>query len=180
MSQTVQIVASSDGLSSASLGQLQPLGSGKYAWIIAFFSFAKIMAIGTFITLIGHYVTNWGFSLQYLTVVGLITGIVGLFASLYIGYFGDTFVSKYGRRKPVVFIGFLVSFLSMFFLYIPPSTTNQKTMFSWMLLWQVLQTISSTFANQSLSSWFIESTVNNADYERLNNFVAPVSSLIGA
>ncbi len=97
---------------------------GKIAWILRFFIFSQII-MGANLAPFFWYINLWKFSLIYNIAIGLITGILNVYCSLFIGYYGDKLVSKYGRRKPVVLLGFLGWYFSVFMMSIPPSITNQ-------------------------------------------------------
>ena len=66
------------------------------------------------------YYIRYNMSVYYLGLAGIIGTFVSTYVQIAVGYYGDQIKSKYGRRKPLVFVGFFVIVVGIAMLAFPP------------------------------------------------------------
>lgn len=109
----------------------------------------------------------------------LITFTLQIFTQVIVAYLSDKYVSKYGRRKPFVFVGNVLRYVALIFLAIPPSH-DADTLFGWYTAFYSISLIGTAISSNPFTSWMIESTVDDEDYIRLNSICLPFGGIFGA
>lgn len=88
------------------------------------------------------YFNVYGISLNSIEVIGTVGTLTHLITQIFIGYFSDILTfGKYGRRKPLILLGYIGQVVTVFFLifvelFIHPS--NSSGLVAWYLIFQVL------------------------------------------
>jgi GPH family glycoside/pentoside/hexuronide:cation symporter len=121
---------------------------------------------------------GWGASVLTLINASLITFTVSIFTRLVVAYLGDKVVTKYGRRKPFVFVGTIISILSNFILCSPPNY-NSTVLFCWLAVFYSFFSIGANMVSAPYSSWLIESTADDADFARIVSISSPIGAFLG-
>eukprot|EP01036_Dinobryon_divergens_P024033 gene24033-32444_t len=100
-------------------------------------------------------------------------------AEFIISYYADKSESKYGRRKPYVVIGAIISCVGTLMLCIPPGTSGLIVPL-WYLLSSVIVSVGRGVSGNPYNSWLIESCINNAEYRALVTIPINIGTLTGA
>ncbi len=160
------------------LSKFELFSSPGNLWIVGMFSFA--MSFGqTAQPLFIWYLAQFKMDFIFLTLILLISTIPTTYTTVFIGYYGDKLVSKFGRRKPVVFLS-IIAQLIFLCIMARPLSYQQHALFQWALLWYCLSACAAICGNTALSSWFIESTVSTEDYLVLQTKAVNVGKLLGS
>ncbi len=146
--------------------------------ILSFYNFASTFcAAGNIMFL--WYFGGFGLSYVYLNLVGLISTVFTTFVQIAVGYYGDKLNTRFGRRKPLVVAGNILSVLCTFILAFPPST-DQNSMFGWTVIFATLLYSSFIISGNPYGSWLIESTNGPDDYRRIATIASPLGTILGA
>ncbi len=121
---------------------------------------------------------SWGFSLIDGVNAGLIILTVGNFTQAIVAIYGDSVVTKYGRRKTFVIAGMIIRFIAMLFISAPP-VKHTNLMFTWYAVFGSLHQIGYGIYTNPFSSWMIESTVDEADYMKFNIVSGFIAGALG-
>lgn len=113
-----------------------------------------------------------------LTQIGVILITVRLFDAItdpLIGYLSDKTTSRFGKRKPWILAGMLLSTASIYFLYVPPDTADA----SYYLIWSVLAYLGWTMVTIPHNAWTVDLSDDYNDRTRLFAY-NHVLSIVGA
>lgn len=122
---------------------------------------------------------EWGMSVIEIANSQLITFTLQIFTQVIVAYLSDKYVSKYGRRKPFVFVGYVLRYVAFIFLAIPPNHDG-NILFSWYTFFFSIVGIGSAISGNTFTSWMIESSVDDEDYIRLNSICLPLGGIFGS
>ena len=122
---------------------------------------------------------TWGFTLIDSVNCGLIFLTVSNFTQAIVAIYGDSVVTKYGRRKTFVIAGTILRVISILLLSDPP-VKHTKLIFAWFALFGSIQQIGYGLLANPFASWMIESTVDEADYMKYNIVAGFIAGGIGA
>jgi Na+/melibiose symporter-like transporter len=159
-------------------------GTTKNMILIALYQFFTIgMQFGVGGSTSGFlvYLGQYNMAYVWLQVSGIIANVFSVFISIFAGYFGDQIQSKYGRRKPLIFIGIIISLVSNFFLA-NLELFIEKTQISiviWYVIFLVLGTIGGTMSTTSFNSWLLESTADENDFRNIQANCLSVPTYLG-
>jgi Na+/melibiose symporter-like transporter len=129
---------------------------------------------------IQQYVPRYHMSLIWGSCVDFLMTIAGVYASIFIGWFGDKVKMRWGKRKPLLLVSYPLKMLAMLMLMFPPESQMSNPVFvrvwymSCMCAWWALYTIFSSV----FSSWFIE-LLMPSEYQDYIVFASAVPSLLG-
>ena len=128
-----------------------------------------------------YYVPVLKMSLTWASAANALSSLLGIFCTIFVGWFGDRVVSsRFGKRKPLV-AGFypLMAVASLAIYYPPFSSVERLSVQAWYLLCIMVFQVGSTCYTQVIGSWFIESCSSGDDYMRLS-IAGSVAGAIGA
>lgn len=117
------------------------------------------------------YLGKYNMAYVWLQVAGIISSIFAIFIGIFAGYYGDKIQSKYGRRKPLIFIGNVLNIIANFFLA-NLELFIEKTQVSvvvWYIVCLVIGTIGVTLSTTAFNSWLLESTSDENDYRNIQS-----------
>lgn len=100
------------------------------------------------------YISHFGLSAA---VVGLVTLIVRVFDAVtdpVIGYFSDRSTTRWGKRKPYIAVGVVVTCLSAYYVYFPPPDPSA----AYFLISFSALYLGWTLAEIPLAAWAVEAT----------------------
>lgn len=159
-------------------GKKTILGNNKNLLIFFFFSFfvsfGSALAPG-----VNWYLNKWKVAIIYLTIATALSTIPLTYTQVLIGYYGDMVDTKFGRRKPLIFIAIIVHVVSMFLIANPPNLL-QSTLFYWYFLWHCCNICSAIVEKICFTSWLIESSSNNEDFIKINSIAVNFGTFLGA
>jgi len=121
-------------------------------------------------------------SFIYFLLLGLVSLPFTTYNQVIIGYFGDKIETRWGRRKPCIAVATVIYVICIFALAFPPggfNLSNQKVLFGWGALFTTIVYIVADWLFLPLSSWFIESTADNADYIKIKTIPANIGGAVG-
>jgi Na+/melibiose symporter-like transporter len=121
----------------------------------------------------------WGLSLVDTMNGALIFLAVSTFTQALVGIYGDEFVSKYGRRKPLVVVGCVIRYIAILLLATPP-VKNTNLIFPWYIIFGSLFSIGVGIQSNPFNSWIIESTANDEDFMKINTISKPIGLVFGS
>jgi Na+/melibiose symporter-like transporter len=124
------------------------------------------------------YVARFNVSSLWIETAQQIASITSVISMIAVGAISDGIKSKYGRRKPVVFIGCACILSSTIFLVFPWSHDQQFLAF-WYFIFNQLFIIGLTFSSNSLSSWVLESSADQDDFNNLRSVPINVGNILG-
>ena len=113
-----------------------------------------------------------------LTQIGVILITVRLFDAVtdpLIGYLSDKTTSRFGKRKPWILAGMLLSTASIYFLYVPPDNASA----SYYLIWSALAYLGWTMVTIPHNAWTVDLSDDYNDRTRLFAY-NHVLSIVGA
>lgn len=132
--------------------------------------------------------------MNYLTdTVGLAAGLAGTALMIgkiwdaitdpLMGYISDRTKTRWGRRRPYIFIGGILVFVTMAFMFTNPRLSDQNLLFYWAIIAYSLLNLGFTIVNIPYSSLTPELTSDYNERTVLNGYrmsFAMVGTLIGA
>jgi GPH family glycoside/pentoside/hexuronide:cation symporter len=132
--------------------------------------------------------------MNFLTdTVGLAAGLAGVALTVgkiwdgvidpAIGYISDHTVTRWGRRRPYIFIGGIATFLAMVLMFTNPKLSDQTLLFIWAIVIYCLLCMAGSIINIPYSSLTPELTSDYHERTVLNGYrmtFAVVGTFIGA
>lgn len=132
--------------------------------------------------------------MNYLTdTVGLAAGLAGVALMVgkildgvvdpAIGYFSDRTVTRWGRRRPYIFIGGIATFLAMVLMFTNPKITDQTLLCIWAVTAYCLLCLAGSIINIPYSALTPELTFDYHERTSLNGYrmtFAVIGTFIGA
>lgn len=148
-------------------------------------------------------VPEYNLSLSFATAIAYLTVLIGIYLTVAVGYYGDRIVSRYGQRKPLVLAGYTIvctAFILMAHLsanlhqlsdkrystYTADDDTkqslleNEKDVEVWFAVYQIVAAIGMGLFLIPYSSWFIESTKNSEEYNRIQLIIFNLATGCGS
>lgn len=123
---------------------------------------------------------TWGLTLVDAVNGALIFLTVYTFTQALVGIYGDKVVTKYGRRKPFVFIGNIIRYFAiLLFSAAPSSIQHTRAIFAWYIIFGILYNIGTGIQANPFNSWIIESTADDADFMTVNTIPSSIGVIIG-
>lgn len=148
------------------------LGLNALATFLSAFQQTTFYTAGVF-----YYVPVLKMSLTWASAANAISALVGIYATIFVGWFGDKIISRFGKRKPLVAAFYPLLAGASLAIYYPPFTAvDRLSVQAWYLLCIVVYQVGTSCYTQVLASWYIESCNSGDDYMRL----AIVSNVAGA
>lgn len=93
---------------------------------------------------------------------------------VFFSYYADKYVSRWGRRKPMVVLGYAIEAISGVLLVSPPSMDPSFLIWWFVLLFKTLSAVGDLILGLSFLAWLIESTQNGDDYKRFQSLSFPI------
>lgn len=132
--------------------------------------------------------------MNFLTdTVGLAAGLAGIALTVgkiwdgvidpAIGYYSDRTVTRWGRRRPYIFIGGIATFLAMILMFTNPKLSSQTWLFIWAIIAYCLLCLAGSIVNIPYSSLTPELTSDYHERTVLNGYrmtFAVIGTFIGA
>jgi Na+/melibiose symporter-like transporter len=147
-------------------------------WTIFFVTgFISTFAFTTVVGSVGFtvYTLRYGMSAIWLAQVSIICNTISTFLTLGLSYASDQYKSQYGRRKPFIFAGVIISATSFLVLAFPsPSVLNSQY-----LIGQLLITFGQAFVQTAIAAWIQESCKDQADQLKLTTYMAVFAQVFG-
>lgn len=148
--------------------------------IIGLFNFFYIMISGPVFGIgLLLYVGKWNLPIVWLINGYLVSFVASTLSTVYFGYLGDKYKSKFGRRKPFVAFAFVLRAIAFICLVLPPNKDSEITLVSWFIVFYSCFKIGNSANDNSFASWMIESSRDNNDYMKFKTIVSPISSFFG-
>ncbi len=111
---------------------MKPRNNKRYYFLYSLPAFALAMpTIPAFIYLPTIYASNIG--LASTGFVLLLARALDVISDPVIGYLSDNKETRFGRRKPWIFIGSIISGISLIFLFNPPDEVTIAFLFTWVI-----------------------------------------------
>ena len=152
----------SSDLASDESGGKPALSTWRNLAILSSMTFCLSFLSGAFASGSLIYVTRLGMSLQWLTNTVIMLLIVGSVLTFAVSYYGDKLVTRFGRRKPFLVVGFVIATFGFFFLSFPQQDPhNYMVLQLWYFMGAALVAIGSTVWTTPVASWIIESSRDN-------------------
>jgi len=128
------------------------------------------------------YVPKFGMSIIWGSCVDFLTTVLGVYAGIFISWFGDKVVSRWGRRKPVILVSYSLKMLCAFLLLNPPEKLLHQSKVICRFWYMV--TFCGYFAADaifliSFSSFFVETCVSPEDYKQFVVYSQAIPSILG-
>ena len=144
--------------------------------IYGFTTFFNALLMTTFYSAgIFYYTPVLKMSLTWSSAANTIASLVGIYSSIFIGYYGDRVSTRWGKRKPLIALFFPIMAVSGMAIYYCPMQ-DRLGIQAWYLFCIVVFAMSSTCYNSVLGAWFIESCSSGSDYIK----IAVVGNVTGA
>lgn len=125
-----------------------------------------------------YYVPILKMSLTWATAASAVANLVAIYAGVFIGYYGDRVVSRFGKRKPLAALFWPIMAISAMAIYYCPFG-DRVGIQGWYLLCIVVFAFGATCYGSVMGSWYIESCSSTNDYMRIS-ITGGVSSALGA
>lgn len=120
----------------------------------------------------------WGMSLISYANAYLIAFSLNIITQVIVAFYSDRIVTRFGRRKPFVFLSNILRYISFLCLANPPNKAD-TALAPWFTLFYCLYMISNAIGTNPFASWFIESTVDQADYTKIYSVAFPLGGVLG-
>ena len=162
-------------------GQIPPMATRRnlaLLFLATFFSTWLAMLAGLGTPTI--YTMKLKMSPLWITAVGYIGSIFAICSQIFIAYYGDKLSTRWGKRKPIVFILWPILAFNAIALLHPPDDLTTVQVQGYYLGCQLISTTANTMINTVLQSWFIESCADQDDYRRVFTFGITIGSGLGA
>jgi len=112
-------------------------------------------------------------TLESIGLALLITRLLDAISDPLIGYLSDKYNTRYGKRKPWLFVGAFLCAISTVYFFSPPESAD----FSYFLVWMILLSLSWTLIGIPFSAWTIELTHNAQERTKLYAVLSIVGSI---
>lgn len=182
--ESLEVESTVSGFSSraTSIAEVPLLGTTFNSIILGCYS--TILALGA--TALGNagvfvYIPKYGLSQTIISTTFSLATLFSIYSSIFIGYYGDKVVSRFGRRKPVIFVCFMCMAASVLMAFqIPQSfTTSHAAVAAWFIMCNLIFGIFSTMHMFAFLAWFVESCANQRDYTWIYTFPVSIGGGIG-
>ncbi len=149
----------------------------NYALILAFALLkGMISAAATFPVII--FVQRYGLNLVTCTNITVAGSILGVYMVIVVGKLSDGLKGySYGRRKPFVLFGSLISSAAAIILTFPVEGSSQAFMASQVAIGYFALQLGTSISDLPFQSWLIESSKNEASYQKLTTLIQVVGLL---
>jgi len=132
-----------------------------------------IMHVPTGAIIPGFYAKHTGISLATIGLIFLATRIFDAVTDPMIGYLSDRFNTRFGRRKPWVFVGALMAAVSTYFLFTPSAEAGAM----YMLFWFFALYFSWTVMEIPYRAWSSELTGDYTERSRISTYIASMGAI---
>lgn len=116
--------------------------------------------------------------LWFQTGISLFT-IVSVYSNIWISSLSDGLKSRYGRRKPLLVVGYFLLVLVVFALSFPPDPHDPSILAGWFILFFPLVGLAGAFTSNTLTSLLIETSASPEDYQKIAGLPGVIGMVLG-
>ena len=159
--------------------EIPRFGTPLILTLAGFMSFFGALRISLFYSSgVFYYVPILKMSIVWQSAAGSLSLLAGIYAAMFIGYYGDRVISRWGKRKPLLAFFYPFVGISAIAIYYCP-TSSHSGIQAWYLLCLVTMSASDACFSSVFLSWMIESCTSAQDFINIST-VSNVGGALGA